>query len=691
MLSTIQDVTEKLQAEEQLEARLRQQQAVADFGEYAIRTPDLDEVLNRAVTVVTAMLGTELCMILALQPDGQSLLLRAGVGWHEGLVGQATVSAGAESQAGYTLLSDQPVMVTDLRTETRFHGPQLLHDHQVISGLSVIIPGKSRPYGVLGTHSTRQRHFSTHDASFLAAMAHVIAAAIERKRLEDQLNREARFQAMLMEALPGFVFLLDPRQRLVRWNRAAERISGYGPDEIARLAPLDLIAPDQREAVGAAIQDAFTHGSLSIEADVITQEGRRMPYYFSGVRLVTADGPTVLGIGVDVSDRRLLEAQLRQAQKLEAIGQLAGGVAHDFNNILTVISGFSEMLMSSVPATDPKWEAIKAIHDASDRAAALTRQLLAFSRQSVLEPRVVDINTVVRETEKLLRRLIGEDILFTTVLDPRIQRVRIDPGQLAQVLINLSINARDAMPQGGKLTIETRNIELDESYCQHHVGVKPGSYVQLAITDTGSGMTPEIRARIFEPFFTTKGVGRGTGLGLSVVNGIVKQSGGNIEVYSEPGQGTTFKLYFPVVTDPELTPEAVLPVAAVPHGSETVLLVEDEEGVRNIALLALQAHGYTVLTATNGPEALRLAEQHSGRIDLLVTDLVMPGMSGRTLAETLSPRFPRMKTLYISGYTDDAVIRHGLVQETIAFLQKPFSPFALIRKVREILDAHGST
>jgi nitrogen-specific signal transduction histidine kinase/ActR/RegA family two-component response regulator len=395
-------------------------------------------------------------------------------------------------------------------------------------------------------------------------------------------------------------------------------------------------------------------------------------------------GEFIDGTVIDVTDQRKLETHLRQVQKMEAVGRLAGGIAHDFNNLLGVINGYGEMILKRMPAADPLHPKVAQIVKAGERAAGLTRQLLAFSRQQVLQPKTLDLNAVVSEMDQMLRRLIGEDIDLETRLDAQLGTVRADPGQVEQIVMNLAVNARDAMPDGGRLTIETRNVDLDAEYAATHPPTTPGRYAMLAISDTGSGMDAQVQAHIFEPFFTTKGSTKGTGLGLATVYGVVKQSEGFIWVYSEVGVGPTFKIYLPR-TDavPELTAEKKQALAG--RNGETALMVEDEAGLRDLLREMLEAGGYVTLVARDGAEALQIADGHKGPIDVLITDVIMPGMTGRAAADVIKEARPAIKVLYLSGYTDEAIIRHGVLGAGAAFLNKPFSSEALLRKVRELL------
>jgi PAS domain S-box-containing protein len=508
--------------------------------------------------------------------------------------------------------------------------------------------------------------------------------ALER----DQLVARLRLQ---IERMPIGFIVQDANFRFTGWNPAAEQIFGYSELEVLGKTAYETVIADSGRASMEEILERVKGGDMSAHttAEHKTKDGRSITCEWYNTPIMSGDGvlESVLSMVVDVTERRSLEERLRQSHKMEAVGQLAGGVAHDFNNLLTVIMGGSDMVLARLPAGTPLRELISEIREAGTRAASLTRQLLAFSRKQVLAAQVLDLNSIVTDMEKMLRRTIGEDVDLATCLEHGLYQVKADPVQIQQVLLNLAVNARDAMPRGGKLTIETRNVELDASYARGHSDVQPGCYVMAAVSDTGCGMDAATRARIFEPFFTTKEVGKGTGLGLATVYGIVKQSGGHIEVYSEVGAGTTFKIYLPRLTELPEEPAEIQVMTAAPGGRETIFLVEDEDTVRRLTRHLLEDSGYTVLEARNGREALELWERDRTPIHLLLTDVVMPEVGGRQLAEWLLPMNPQMRVLYVSGYTDDAIVRHGVLEAETNFMQKPYSPLALARKVREVLDA----
>lgn len=508
----------------------------------------------------------------------------------------------------------------------------------------------------------------------------------QRKIAEETLRKEKEFSDAALESLPGLFYLFDEHGRFLRWNRNLAWVTGYTTADLTAMQPLDIVAPADRPKMKHCMEDVFSKGSSSSEADLLKKNGSTTPYFFTGTLIEIAGRPCVVGMAIDLESQRRLEEQLRQSQKMEAIGQLAGGVAHDFNNILTVILSNADILLSGLGPEDPRREELEGIREASQRAASLTRQLLAFSRKQMLRPKIVSLNSVIVNLENMLRRLIGEDIELITLLDPALWMVEADPGQIEQVVMNLAVNARDAMPRGGKLVIETGNLEVDEEFADSYYAVVPGCYVTLVVSDNGIGMTAETRGRIFEPFFTTKQRSKGTGLGLSTVYGIVKQSGGFIWAHSDFGKGTTFKVYLPRAVDTAATEQRPARWAAAPQGTETVLLVEDEDSVRELARRILVGRGYRVLEAADALQALEVARGHPEPIHLLLTDVIMPGLNGRELAEQLRPQRPGIEVLYMSGYSDHAVLRDQTLNSGTNFLHKPFTPESLAVRVRDVLD-----
>jgi two-component system, cell cycle sensor histidine kinase and response regulator CckA len=523
------------------------------------------------------------------------------------------------------------------------------------------------------------------DRDYLLAVVRDIS---ERKRSQRELVEGHSLLRAVVEGTSDAVFVKDLQGRYLMINTAGARLLGRTVDDVVGQNDEALFAPEAAHAVVEHDRQVIASGSSHTFEERLTAAGVARVFHATKGVYRDAQGRVIglIGVARDVTELRRLEEQLRQAQKMEAVGRLAGGIAHDFNNLLTVIHGYGDLIFNRLAPGDTNRELLSEVLKSAERATHLTRQLLAFSRKQVLQPHVVDLNALLNELRKLIAPLIGEDIQLTFVPGSTLDLVKIDPGQFEQAIINLVVNARDAMPHGGRLTIETRNTELAEDEEAQQRDVRPGGYVLVAVTDSGQGIDPATKARIFEPFFTTKGPGKGTGLGLAMVYGFVKQSGGHIEVYSEVGHGTVIKVYLPRTDRSAAATRSGAAVVEVPKGKETVLLVEDEAGVRNLSKHVLESNGYTVLEAGHGQEALIIAERHVGAIHLLVTDVVMPGMSGRQLANALCEVRPGTRVLFMSGYTDEAVLRHGVIDASPAFLQKPFSPIGLARKVREVLD-----
>ncbi len=513
-----------------------------------------------------------------------------------------------------------------------------------------------------------------------------------RQRVEAALHESEDRYRLITENSSDLISLIDLEGdgRRIYVSPSYQAMLGYDPAEFIGPLQPDIVHPDDRNSVIEQYEQLAASGNARVTYRMRHSDGswRWIELQASAIR--QQDHYYGITVGRDVTDRKHLEAQLMQSQRLESIGRLAGGVAHDFNNLLTAIMGNTDLARDSLPAGHLARADLDEVTKSSERAAELTRQLLAFARRQIIEPHVIDLNQLILEMDKLLQRLIGAHVELIVRTDPSLWRIRADRGQIEQVVVNLAVNARDAMPAGGTLTIETRNVQLDHDYAHRHISVSPGHYVMLAVSDTGTGMDEETQAQIFEPFFSTKAPGRGTGLGLATCYGIVKQHGGSIWPYSEPGHGSTFKIYLPQVE----APAEHFPLSAtaddLPRGAETVLLAEDEPSVRMLAARVLRAQGYTVVEAENGDDALQLARAWTGApLDLLLTDVVMPRMSGKTLAGLIQTLFPASAVLFISGYTDNAIVHHGQIDPGIIFLQKPFSPAALARKVREVLDSRA--
>jgi len=647
-------------------------------------TDNLDDLLRLIHGALSKVVAADNCFVALFDLSSGMISFPFFVDKHDARPPSQKMGRGG---ASYVFRTGQPMLISAERYQQLIASGEVeLRGTPARSWLGVPLRTPAGKIGVLTVRDyERDNAYTQRDIEFLMSVGGQIALAIERKRAEEALRaNEARLR-VLIEQLPAVLWTADKDLRFTSVLGAGLARLGLKQNQLVGMTLSEYFETSDRTFVPIAAH----HRAVAGEPVTFHLEWKGGSYacHVEPLRDSAGEMQGAICMALDVTDRKQLEEQFRQAQKMEAVGRLAGGIAHDFNNLLMVIQGYADLLVDRLPAGDSLRRNAEQIQTAAQRASSLTRQLLAFSRKQIMEPKVLNIQAVVAEMEKMLRRLIGEDVDLEISYAPDLGLVKADRSQIEQVIMNLAVNARDAMPNGGRLTIETSNVEFDTSRSHLPVVLAPGKYVMLAVTDNGSGMDAETQAHIFEPFFTTKEQGKGTGLGLATVYGVVKQSGGYVWVYSEPGQGTTFKIYLPRIEE-EVTLESRdsrVGSSSVPRGSEVVLLVEDEKGVRELARQYLEISGYTVIEAENGHTALELAAMHVGRIHLLMTDIVMPGISGRELADRVASIRPGIKVLYMSGYTEQAVLHQGILQTDAVLLQKPFSLAKLATKLHEIL------
>jgi PAS domain S-box-containing protein len=681
---------------EESERRRRESEVFAEVAQAITSSLDIDTVLRRITDSAKELVGSDLAMIGFREGEAEAVTVRHRVGSRYTSDRTFTIEPG-KGFGGQALLSGRPFRTDDYMSDPDFgkdYVGAIVKDESV-SAMVVPIKSEERVVGLLYVANRSRRPFSDRDEATLLRLADEAAVAIRNAQLfASERESERRYRTLVESSIQGIhiqrdwvtLFVNPAFARMLGYDRTADLVGldarrWMAPQELSRLES-DRVARLRGEPV-----------STQYELQAIRRDGSLIWVDIQTAEILWEGEPAVQSTVLDITERkraeqalRQSEAQLRQVQKMEAVGQLAGGVAHDFNNLLTVITGRTELLLLRLATDDPHRRDVELVRKTADRAASLTQQLLAFSRKQMLQPRVLDLNGVVAGMAQMLKPLIGETIDLVTSLDPILGRVKADPAQIEQIVMNLAVNARDAMPQGGRLTIETSNVELDSAFVETHPGAGVGPHAMLSVRDTGTGMSPEVQAHLFEPFFTTKGVGKGTGLGLATVYGIVKQHGGYIRIESTAGAGTTVRIYLARIP---VVPDVAAPAADAPAvvGSGTVLVVEDESELRDLATEVLGLAGYSVLSAGSPNEALEIARGHAGPIHLLLTDVVMPEMSGRDLADRLVQSRPGLKILYMSGYTDDAIVHHGVLDPGTVLLQKPFTPDRLTRMVGDLLAA----
>jgi PAS domain S-box-containing protein len=680
---------------EESERRRRESEVFAEVAQAITSSLDLDTVLRRITDSAKELVGSDLAMIGFREGDSEAVTVRHRVGSRYGSDRTFAIEPG-RGFGGQALLTGRPLRTDDYTNDPAVGKEYLgaVRRDDSVSAMVVPIKSEARVVGLLYVANRTHRPFSDRDEATLLRLADEAAVAIRNAQLfASERESERRYRTLVESSIQGIHIQRDWVTLFV--NPAFARMLGYeGAGELVGLDTRRWLAPHELARLESDRAARLRGGAIPsrYELQAVRRDGSLIWVEIQVAEILWEGEPAVQSTVLDITERmraeqalRQSEAQLRQVQKMEAVGQLAGGVAHDFNNLLTVITGRTELLLLRLAADDPHRRDVELVRKTADRAASLTQQLLAFSRKQMLQPRVLDLNGVVAGMAQMLKPLIGETIELDSLLDPTLGRVKADPAQIEQIVLNLAVNARDAMPQGGRLTIETGNVELDDAFVATHPGASLGPHAMLSVRDTGTGMTPEVQAHLFEPFFTTKGVGKGTGLGLATVYGIVKQHGGYIRIESAPGAGTIVRIYLARVApvpDAAPAPAADAPAAV---GSGTVLVVEDESELRELATEVLEIAGYAALSAGSPSAALEIARRHAGPIHLLLTDVVMPEMSGRDLADRLVQSRPSLKILYMSGYTDDAIVHHGVLDPGTVLLQKPFTPDRLTRMVGDLL------
>jgi two-component system cell cycle sensor histidine kinase/response regulator CckA len=686
-------IERELRESEVRRERRRAQEVVLERTRLAVLSSDLGVALTgvaalRATLVrCTAALVRHLDVIGAciwtFSESAQELELQAGSGLSPALSNSYAAVSLDDPLIGNIVRQRRPVHLA-ATDDLAIPDPAWVERNRISTFAGCPLLVGNRTVGVLGVFSRRQ--LPSFVVESLTAIADQLAVGIERRRAEEELRQSEELFSRVFRSSPvGIVITTLDEGRFLDANDAFLTLLGRTREEMHGRTTIELGVWRDAAERARTVEALGTHGTVrDLDLEFRTARGAIRHVLASIERIELAGRPCLLMLAYDISDRMRLEDQLRQAQKMEAIGRLAGGLAHDFNNLLGVVIGYCDLLFRKLPADLPERAEINEIRSAAEGASGLTRQLLAFSRRQVLEPRVLDLNDVVRRAERMLKPLLGDDVTLVIRLGSDVPLVLADAGQIDQVLMNLAVNSRDAMPRGGRITIETGASRFDDTTVPALPGANPGSFATLAVTDTGSGMDAETIAHIFEPFFTTKEVGKGTGLGLATVYGIVQQSSGFIAVTSTPGAGTTFRIHLPETNAVPAQPQPVTPAASTPHGGGTILVVEDSAQLRELFRDVLELHGYKVLDAANGRAALEVAAGFEGTIDLLLTDVIMPEMNGRQLADHLTGSRPGIKVMFASGYSADDLVRHG-VEAGMAYMQKPFSPEALAQRVGDIL------